>query len=591
VFEASESLTVDDTDSLSDVYRHSGNTTTLISAGTASFAGFGGASDDGQRVLFETADSLDPAADLDTATDVYEYFEGTTTFVSTGPEDTVADTDTSVWVGDSADATAVVFTTENSLTAADTDLISDIYRRSGGTTTLVSESTAQEPSFTGGSDDASTLFFETDEPLDAADTDAFTDVYRWTAAGLALISTDVAGAPAFHVGNSSDGSRVFFETTAAAVAGDTDGAALDVFESFNGTISQISTQSAAGPAVPATFAAASDDGTRVFFHTRETVTDEDADGGFLDLYERAGGNTTLVSAGGNGPSDAFLGGTFDDGSGAFFETDERISPADTNLETDVYRRAAGATTLVSAGSAEHPAFFSGASADGSRAFYETEQNVCAGDTDVSWDVYENNQGVTSLVSAGGNGPEPAEFLDSSDDGGRVFLGTSESLTSSDGDGGFFDVYAAFIDPSALSAPCTPPPPASSGTSTRPARPRATPRPRVRRVTARLFAPKTQRVLRQGGLIVTAFCDRACTATATTRITLPGASKVLRLRKATRRLRAGVRTRMKVKLTRKARRQLKRALRGKRRLRATVRLDVRDALGSSGLASLSIRLRR
>jgi hypothetical protein len=591
VFETFEPLTPDDTDLAKDVYRRSGSTTTLVSTTSTSDAGFAGMSTDGQRVLFETEDRLDPTNDEDDLTDIYERVGGTTTLVSTGPDETIADVEASLWVGHSSDATKVAFITTNSLTSNDVDAENDIYVGFSGNpdaTSLVSLGTTQSPDFSDMSANGEHVFFESAESLVAEDTDGLTDVYRWTSGVVTLVSVGTDSAEARYEGSSADGLRVFFRTT-DALPGDPDSAS-DVYELSGADVTQISTGPDEISSIPAAFAGASSDGTRVFFETEESLTSDDMDGGSFDVYERAGDSTSLVSAGGNGEFLASFAGAAADGGRVFFETAEPLSASDGDSEADIYERAGTATTLISGGNGAFPTDFAGSSTDGSRVFFETDEAVCAGDGDTVADVYERFGGATTLVSSGGNGPQPAAFLGSSDDGGRVLFETSESVSPADADGGFSDIYAASVDPAGPPATCSPPP-ASSGAVARPARPRATPRPRARRVIARLSAARTQRVLRQGGLFVSAFCDRACTATATTRVNVPRGSRVLRLRKVTKRLRAGARTRMKIKLTRKTRRQLERALRRKKRLRATVRLDVRDALGSSGLASLSIRLRR
>ena len=72
----------------------------------------------------------------------------------------------------------------------------------------------------------------------------------------------------------------------------------------------------------------------------------------LDVYERAGGQTTLVSTGptgGNGAFDAFFAGASADGTRVFFGTAESLVSADTDTTVDVYERAGGQTTLVSTG--------------------------------------------------------------------------------------------------------------------------------------------------------------------------------------------------------------------------------------------------
>src|SRR4051794_36868435 len=74
--------------------------------------------------------------------------------------------------------------------------------------------------------------------------------------------------------------------------------------------------------------AVSRDGTRVFLQTAQRLTPDDNDGGLVDVYERSGGTTRLVSAptGVADPhsSGAFLDGTSADGSRVFFDTDQKL---------------------------------------------------------------------------------------------------------------------------------------------------------------------------------------------------------------------------------------------------------------------------
>jgi hypothetical protein len=107
----------------------------------------------------------------------------------------------------------------------------------------------------------------------------------------------------------------------------------------------------------------------------------------------------------------------------------------------------------------------------------------------------------------------------------------------------------------------------------------------------LGGASTQRVLAQGGVIVVVECDEACSASATGSLSVPGASKVLRLRKVARTLRAGVKTKLKLKLSSKARRAIKRALKKRKRLSAGVVVQVKDVAGNSRSAKRKVKLRR
>src|SRR5688500_6973394 len=86
-------------------------------------------------------------------------------------------------------------------------------------------------------------------------------------------------------------------------------------------------------------------------------------------------------------------------------------------------RPGGQTTLVSTGlNSPLPAFYSGASADGTRVFFSTEAKLVSTDTDAEADVYERAGGQTTLVSTGSEGGNDAvlsEFVGASADGTRV----------------------------------------------------------------------------------------------------------------------------------------------------------------------------
>ena len=82
------------------------------------------------------------------------------------------------------------------------------------------------------------------------------------------------------------------------------------------------------------------DGQRVFFDTRESLNAGDMDAS-VDVYERFAGATTLISngvTGGNGAFTAFLfpNGLSDDGTRAFFDTRESLMSSDTDTSFDIY---------------------------------------------------------------------------------------------------------------------------------------------------------------------------------------------------------------------------------------------------------------
>ncbi len=124
------------------------------------------------------------------------------------------------------------------------------------------------------------------------------------------------------------------------------------------------------------------------------------------MYERSGGTTTLISTGpdgGDGPADAFFAKASNDGSRVFFNTTESLVAEDTDSSADVYERSGGATTLISTGTVGgNGPFGSGldaVSANGSRAFFSTLERLTSDDDFAGEeDVYSHGSGGTLLVS-------------------------------------------------------------------------------------------------------------------------------------------------------------------------------------------------
>jgi hypothetical protein len=382
--------------------RSGGTTTLVtppVSPGSSYSARFGGISKDGLHVFFMTAEPM-VAADTDGAIDVYERYSGVIRLVSTGPTDANTDDD-AIFKGSSEDGGRAFFETSARLASADSDSQADVYERSGGATTLVSTGSsggngAADAAFKGASADGSRVFIETTEPLTSGDTDSSGDVYQRSGGSTTLVSTGPAGgngAADAHFEDTSDaGTKVWFETSESLVAGDTDGR-KDVYERSGSTTALVSTGPTGGSgAFDATFQGASQDGTRIWFGTFEQLAPTDLDSVF-DVYERSGGTTAQVSlgpAGGNGSFDAFFDAASTDAARVFFETQESLTSEDTDAYVDVYQRAGGATTLVSSppsGSAASWDSLVGASDDGKRVFFVTGDKLASSDTDTQSDIY------------------------------------------------------------------------------------------------------------------------------------------------------------------------------------------------------------
>jgi hypothetical protein len=301
--------------------------------------------------------------------------------------------------------------------------------------------------FAASSRDGSQLLFASDESLVAEDTDTARDLYQRAGGTTTLVSVGPNGGNDDNFGVESgemspDGARVFFETGEHLVSADTD-AQDDIYERAGGVTTLLSTGPAGGNGdFGVDLKAWSDDGSRVFMRTEEPLVAADTDAQ-ADIYERSGGTTALVStgpAGGNGDAPADFGDVSADGTRVFFTTTEQLVAADTDSQYDAYERSNGATTLVSTGPAggngAFSAFEDGISPDGTHVFVETAEPLTADDTDASVDIYERSGGTTTLVStgpAGGNGSFDASFQGSRVNGGRVFFDTAESLVPSDTD--------------------------------------------------------------------------------------------------------------------------------------------------------------
>ena len=367
--------------------------TCFASVAHASPARFEGISTDGSIAFFSTSEPM-VNGDTDTREDVFDRSfnsdigEYVTRQVSLGP---IGGNDAydSLFRSVSADGSRVLFMTQENLTPDDQDNSLDLYQRNltDDTTTLVSKGDSScagencgNGEFTanfaprGSAAGGTRIFFITAERMSSADHDSSIDVY------VRDLTTD---------------------RTELVSAGDASCAASNCGD---GEFSAV-------------FQHASTDGTKVEFTTEEALVDSDTDGE-NDIYQRdlETGTTSLVTADESCPSGLDcrpgFGGAAADGSHVFFESNDRISVADTDEYSDVYDWNGGTPTLVSTGSGggngEFNAIYSGNSADGATVYFETSEQLDAADTDGAQDLYAR-AGGTSLIStgpSGGNGRSP-----------------------------------------------------------------------------------------------------------------------------------------------------------------------------------------
>ena len=424
-------------------------TTSLISTGPASTDGqgepyFGDISADGSRVFFETDERL-VAADTDSQEDAYERADGETRLLSIGPDGGNGSAG-SFAPHASADGNVVYFESRESLLAADDDAEVDIYRREGDVLTLVSTGSAgngaQHVELNHVSEDGSRVYFGTEDALVPADEDVFWDVYVHEAGVTSLASPGVELAAIELDGVTDDGSVLFFRTAESLAGGDTDGF-YDVYSRSGGSyeLHSLGPDGGNDPSEFAVLQGFSEDGSRVFFSTEESLVAADTDEKG-DIYESSAGVVSLVSAGGNGPHHAQFGGSSADGGRVFISTNDQLVAADVNNAYDVYERSGGVTTLVSSGAVgSSVSSVKALSADGDRVLVESDYPLVEADADSSADVYEFSGGTVTLLSEGAEGDD-AYFLAASDDLNRVFFETAAAADPADTDSAGTDVYEA-----------------------------------------------------------------------------------------------------------------------------------------------------
>ena len=412
--------------------------TSAEAVGVIGAPAFAGASADGSRIFFKTMKPLVPA-DTDATYDIYERFRGRTSLVSAGQINANGDFDVD-FDGASRNGRRVFFRTAEQLVPADTDHSSDIYERFRGRTTLVSSGRingngAYDARFNHVSADGGKVLFTTAEQLVPADTNCCNNLYQHWGGRTSLVGSGSGdGFLTGFAGASADGGVVLFGTDEALVPADTD-SSTDLYRQASGRTTLVSRGQINGNGeVGAYFVGASANASRVFFSTDERLVPADSDDS-ADIYQRFRGRTTLVSAGrinASGDFDATFDGASGGGRRVFFSTDEKLVAADTDAAADIYQRSGGRTKLVSIGQINGngdfaPTFFR-ASANGSRVLFETTERLVRADTDSSYDVYQRAFGTTTLVSTGrinGNADQEAFADAASTDGSRVFFRSAE----------------------------------------------------------------------------------------------------------------------------------------------------------------------
>jgi hypothetical protein len=576
---------------------------------------FEAASPDASVVIFSTADSLD-FADSDNATDVYERRDGTTTLLSDDADPAEPDEAQPVAVGDaSADAERVFLVTKAKLLANDTDAAKDdVYLRHAGTTTRVTtgpqnDNGSRHHQLVGITPDGAHAYFHTTEQLVAADADGpyDSDVYEWTGGQTRIVSdregADASGVHATFVDAAEDGSRVAFYTVEHLTDDDTDDV-YDIFVREGAALRKVSPGN--GPHT-ADLLDATPSLDTILLSTEEALTGQDGDA-FYDVYRASTGaspQTELVSrrtADGPGANAGHVNydAASDDLTTVYFSSSEAMTADDTDSGAgeDVFVRTGGTTRLVTPTLADDEFAYVDvmrASADGRSLIVESDRPMAEGDTDDRYDVYEWRDGTTRQLTPG-NGPADATFVGAADDHPVTYVWAYGALVEADVDEAW-DVYAVRTLPHEQPKPDEQPreelpqprrddPPADDRT------PREEPRGPAADRTAPATAvsgAKSQRVLRAKGIRVTVRADEAATATLRARVKVGGRS--ITVRGLTRALAAGRPASALLKFASRDLATLKRVLRPGRTAAATITVIVSDAAGNASTRSLKLKLRR
>jgi hypothetical protein len=270
------------------------------------------------------------------------------------------------------------------------------------------------------------------------------------------------------LGVSSDGERVYVKTDASLVPEDLDGgheaSSQDGYLLSGGAYSLFTTGPLDGGPNPNPYIGshgvwASDDGRVVYFETGQQLVAEDWDAA-SDLYQRANGQTRLVSTGPdqtlptpefpnpNVPETRFLGAS-PDGSTAFFATAEHLTEDDTEkLTVDIFSWRDGLTRRLTrtvsqeedpsgAWESFSPYSFGGSSEDGSIYFTAHGRHVPE-DTDLNADIYRARPdgSLERVIDSPADAVGAQAFFrveEISRDGSRLFLSTGQPLVPEDQD--------------------------------------------------------------------------------------------------------------------------------------------------------------
>jgi hypothetical protein len=338
-----------------------------------------GYSADLRYIYFDPFRTALVSSDVDNDRDIYEWSGAHgVRMVSTGPTENTTPMPSNLgylveFGGATDDGSRVVFTSGDELTADahPGNGVDDghIYLRDNGTTTTYLPVPGPAPSgrsprtmAAGISPDGSRVYLDTNLHVEAGDNDLGSDVYARDSAGnFTRVSTGPIGGngtgpgcdqnpynyaecSASYLSASRSGDRVFFTTEERLTTDDTD-LGGDIYERHGSTTSLIT------PNTPVTvwslrsvwaphFLGVSDDGTQVAFSTKSSLVPADRDER-LDIYVRMGGQYHLISTGPAGERSKYepeFADFVDGGGNVVFFTRAPLVPTDNDDEVDIYQR-------------------------------------------------------------------------------------------------------------------------------------------------------------------------------------------------------------------------------------------------------------
>jgi hypothetical protein len=391
-------------------------------------------SEDGTHVVFSTPEALTPD-DTDSLRDVYERSAGVTHLVSTGP---LGSPGAATLEDVSADGSSVFFTTAAQLVPEDSDTLTDVYARVGGASTLLVSTGPLDSGnvsavFSGNAPDGDRVFFSTTAALTADDTDTSSDLYERSGGTTRLVSRLACPAtcfPGVALGVFADGSHVAFSL---GYQGDSRN---DLYVSSlaggQWTPQLVSRPPSQTSNAAPDFKYLSHDGSRVYFTTTDVLAPGHAPGS-RELYVHSPSGFELVSTGPLNEctfncSVGFWVGLSADETHVYFTTGKRLEPADTDTGggQDLYERVGSTTSVLTPGAPSCGTpnncliNFEASSADGARVIFTTDEALAPGGGSGDYNLYERDGGVTTLLTP------PAGFSFYATD--PAFVGASEDAT-------------------------------------------------------------------------------------------------------------------------------------------------------------------